>query len=484
MSRYIEHWLSHSRVIAALAVVLTLLSLTNLAHAVPRDPTAVPTTVAVGQTVTCQPTSTTRPQPTLPKGFTEQILYRGCLNQPTAISFNGTKSVFVAEKGGKVWNCDLSKPTCTLFADLGSEVCNDSDRGLLGLAVDPQNDGNVYVLYTTLPPAPGACSGNVLTHGQLSLLTRTTTGTSERKILPPEGSSSQPWCFFYQSHSIGNLAFGADNRTLYVSAGDGASFTQVDFGQLDNACGDGTNFPQGAFRSQGVSPYSDGVILRITNPGTTTQRVDTVAQGFRNPFRFARVPGTDDLYVGNVGWNTWESIDHVSVAGQNFGWPCYEGWDPNNKFGAAPQPDYQNTGYCGSVGGVTAPFFAYAHQSYITPEDSRGRTCGGKPSRGGPDQNDSKPSHGGPDQNGSVISAIGFTDDTSATYPAQFKNALYFGDLLRQCIWTIQPANKVPVPQTFAKGLEGGPVDLKAGPSGDLFYVDIVTGTVRQITHK
>jgi len=34
---------------------------------------------------------------------------------------------------------------------------------------------------------------------------------------------------------------------------------------------------------------------------------------------------TDDLYVGNVGWNAWEAIDRISVAGQNFGCPCYEG---------------------------------------------------------------------------------------------------------------------------------------------------------------
>jgi hypothetical protein len=182
------------------------------------------------------------------------------------------------------------------------------------------------------------------------------------------------------------------------------------------------------------------------------------------------MPDTDDLYVGNVGWNTWEAIDHVSVAGQNFGWPCFEGWDPNNNFGPAPESEYQSSAYCGSVGGVTAPFFAYAHQSYITPEDSRGKGCG------------AKPSGGGPDQNGSVISAIGFTDGTSTTYPHPFKSALYFGDLLRKCIWTMQPPDTTP--RTFAKGLQGGPVDLKVGQNGDLFYVDLITSTVRRITHR
>jgi hypothetical protein len=46
----------------------------------------------------------------------------------------------------------------------------------------------------------------------------------------------------------------------------------------------------------------------------------------------------------------------------------------------------------------------------------------------------------------------------------------------------MQPPNNTP--HTFAKGLQGGPVDLKAGPNGDLFYVDLVTSTVRRITHK
>ena len=457
MPRSIAKWLTVSHLIAALAALLLVAFPIHDAGAA--SATAVANAAAPVLAVTYQPASVTRPQPILPKGFTEQILLNGCLNQPTAISFTADKSrVFVAEKGGRVWNCDLASSTCTLFADLSSEVCNADDRGLLGLAVDPLNDANVWVLYTT-PRGTGACGGNFLTAGQLSLLT----ASGETKVLPAAGATSQTWCFYYSSHSIGSVVFGSDNKTLYVSAGDGASFVQVDYGQLDNACGDGTNLPQGAFRSQGVSPYSDGVILRITNPGTSTQSVATVANGLRNPFRFARAPGlTDDLYIGNVGWNTWESIDHSSIAGQNFGWPCYEG--PNT------QPDYQATNYCGSVGGVTAPFFAYAHQSYVSAEDSKGKTCGGRPSGGGPDQN------------GSVISAIGFTDGTSPTYPAPYDKALYFGDLLRKCIWTMQPPDNTP--HTFAKSLQGGPVDLKAGQNGDLFYVDLVTSTVRRITHK
>ena len=53
-----------------------------------------------------------------------------------------------------------------------------------------------------------------------------------------------------------------------------------------------------------------------------------VAFGFRNPFRFVVDPVTHELYVGNVGWDTWEEIDRFnpsSGTAYNSGWPCYEG---------------------------------------------------------------------------------------------------------------------------------------------------------------
>ena len=46
--------------------------------------------------------------------------------------------------------------------------------------------------------------------------------------------------------------------------------------------------------------------------------------GLRNPFRIGLRPGTSTLYIGDVGWNTYEEIN-VAKGGENFGWPCYEG---------------------------------------------------------------------------------------------------------------------------------------------------------------
>ena len=48
----------------------------------------------------------------------------------------------------------------------------------------------------------------------------------------------------------------------------------------------------------------------------------------RNPFRFTPRPGTNELWVGDVGWNDWEEINRAAAPLgflENFGWPCYEG---------------------------------------------------------------------------------------------------------------------------------------------------------------
>src|SRR5690242_21869887 len=74
---------------------------------------------------------------TLPSGFQEQIVFSG-LNQPTNIEFSPDGRVFVAEKSGVIKVFDsLSDPTPDVFADLSTQVHNQWDRGLLGMALAP-----------------------------------------------------------------------------------------------------------------------------------------------------------------------------------------------------------------------------------------------------------------------------------------------------------------------------------------------------------
>jgi hypothetical protein len=106
----------------------------------------------------------TPPAVTVPTGFTDQAVLAlpddapGDPGQPSNIQFAPDGRVFVATKQGKIWVYDsLSDTAPKLFADLDFEVFDQGDRGILGLALDP-NFGParpyVYIQYT-LDQRPG-----------------------------------------------------------------------------------------------------------------------------------------------------------------------------------------------------------------------------------------------------------------------------------------------------------------------------------------
>jgi glucose/arabinose dehydrogenase len=447
------------------------------------------------------PLATTGPAQavTLPAGFSEQVVFSG-LSQPMNIEFAPDGRVFVAEKGGriKVFD-DLADTTATIFADLSTNVHNQHDRGLLGLALHPQFPTQpwVYVLYTyDAPPgqtAPvwnddcsavgGANGGRCVVTGRLSRLQ-----AAGNVMTGAEQVLLHDWCQQYPSHSIGDLRFGPDGA-LYVSSGDGASFSAVDYGQLGappNPCADppgGTMTPPsaegGALRSQDVRTLADptgldGTILRLDpatgqaaagNPLIASADLGArriVAQGLRNPFRFAFRPGAADLWLGDVGWNTWEEVNRLTdpaASVRNFGWPCFEG--------AARQGGYDgaNLTLCEDLypgAGQTAPFYTYHHSSTVVA----GETC---------------------PTGSSSISGAAFHPASGGSYPAAYAGAFFFADYSRRCIWAMLPSTAGGLPDaanriTFAAAANN-PVDLATGPGGDLYYAD-AAGFVRRIRYS
>src|SRR5262245_20621994 len=241
-----------------------------------------------------QPPETAQAAP-LP-GFDDFKVVDG-LQHTTVIQFASDGRVFVAEKSGiiKVYD-NLTDTTPTIFADLNVNVYNFWDRGLLGMALDPNFPSNpyVYVLYTYdaaiggtaprwgspgatsdgCPTPPGATTDGCVVSGRLSRLQangNVMTGSEQVLI--------EDWCQQFPSHSVGDLVFGADGA-LYISGGDGASFNYVDYGQTGNPCGDppgGTLTPPtaegGALRAQSLrrpagEPVNlNGSILRV-DPAT------------------------------------------------------------------------------------------------------------------------------------------------------------------------------------------------------------------------
>ena len=424
-----------------------------------------------------------------PSGFAQTTAIGG-LEWPMALRFAPDGRVFVAQKNGLILQYDdVNDPTPSTYADLRTKVQDLWDRGLLGIALDPQfTTGRpfVYALYThdaaiggtaprwgdDCPTPPGVNDNGCVVSGRLSKLS----GGSEQVLV-------EDWCQQFPSHSVGTVTFGPDGA-LYAGAGDGASFNEADYGQRGipvNPCNDppgGTISPPtaegGALRSQdartsGDPQTLDGSIIRV-NPDTGAALPDNpnaasadpnlrriVAYGLRNPFRFTFRPGTSEIYLGDVGWNTWEEINRLPTAApvENFGWPCYEGNNRQSAYDGLNVNICENL-YAAGAGAVTTPLYAYNHSAKVSTE-----SC---------------------PTGGSAISGTAFYD--GGTFPSQYNGALFWADYARSCIWVMFPgAGGVPDPATRQPFVTnaGAPVDLQVGPGGDLFYVDAGTGTIQRI---
>ena len=454
---------------------------------------------------------TAAPAATYPQGFSERTAFSGLTN-PAAVRFASDGRVFVAEKSGLIKVFDsLSDSQPDVFADLRTQVHNFWDRGMLGLALDPDfpDAPNVYVLYTHdaaiggaaprwgtpgatsdgCPTPPGATGDGCVVSGRLSRLT-----ASGNSMVGTEQVLIEDWCQQYPSHSTGSLDFGPDGE-LYVSGGDGASFNFVDYGQDGsplNPCGDPPggvgalmtppSAEGGALRSQDLrtpaDPTSlDGALLRVDpatgaglpdNPNAASTDPDLrriVAYGMRNPFRFGVRPGSGEVWIGDVGWGTWEEIERLqapTAAVTNFGWPCYEGSGRQSGYDSANLSICENL-YAAGTGAVQAPHFAWNHGSQVVP----GEGC--------PTGSSSAAGIAFEPANGSYPSS----------YPSEYRGALFFADYSRDCIWAMLPgSNGVPDPariRTFAAGA-ANPVHLQIGPGGDLFYADFDGGTIRRVS--
>ena len=318
------------------------------------------------------------PAADVPPGFAEMNIpgpVNGEWNGAVGVTFDETGRMFVWELDGHVWFKDPSDPSFTLLLNISEEVGAWWDHGFLGFAVDPnfRVNGYIYLLYVvdrhhllyfgTPDYNPGTDEFFAATIGRLTRYTcrvvddfRSVDPASRFVLIGETKQTGTPVCSY--THGVGSLVFGEDG-TLLVSAGEGASPNTADTGgaisgsYAPQGVTDGILQPKedvGAFRSQLVDSLG-GKILRIdpatgngvpsnpfydsAHPRAAKSRV--WALGFRNPFRMTLKPNSGShnpgdgqpgiLYVGDVGWNTWESVKVVTGPGQNFGWPVYEGLD-------------------------------------------------------------------------------------------------------------------------------------------------------------
>jgi glucose/arabinose dehydrogenase len=453
--------------------------------------------------------------PALPPGFQDEVVFGG-LNKPTAVRFAPNGMVFVAEKNGKIEVYEnLEDETPELFKDLTVETYDHGDRGLLGLAVDPEFPAQpyVYALFTydhvlgeeapppkwgtgegdSCPLVPANEADDCVVSGRLVRYTANVTTDGEghlhavasgEKALIPED-----WCQQFSSHSIGDLRFGPEGA-LYAGGGDGASFTSADFGQLGNPpnpCGDPPK-AGGSLRSQDlITPETkgdptnlSGTIIRIdpetgegwpTNPlagSSSANERRIVALGFRNPFRFTLDPKTGEMYVGNVGSSEFEEIDRFDpTSGKlfNSGWPCYEGADKQFQFKTLELPICEQL--YEEPERVSKPLFYYSHRQAIAPGDECSYAAG------------------------SAIAGPVIYDGEE--FPANYEGALFFSDAVRGCFYVMPTGTDGrPDPSKVETFMTGGSlypgVDIEEGPDGSLYYASLFgegfsKGAIHRITY-
>ena len=92
--------------------------------------------------------------------------------------------------------------------------------------------------------------------------------------------------------------------------------------------------PPSCSASSGASTWTRARTASRTGSRRTTRssarragRPRSGRSGLRNPWRFSFDRANGDLWIGDVGQNAWEEVDHVKrgVGGINYGWNRYEG---------------------------------------------------------------------------------------------------------------------------------------------------------------
>jgi len=253
---------------------------------------------------------------------------------------DGTNRMFVVQKDGyiRVFSADYSASTSKVFLDISYKVRTAGEAGLLGLAFDPQyaTNGEFYIFYVTKYP-----SRAIVSRMHVSANPDAADSSSEQILI--DAPYVDPGNAY---HNGGQIAFGNDGN-FYISIGDNReSASAQDLTDLQgsilrvNVHVDTVAVGAPPYEIPGDNPFANNA---------NGYRPEIYAYGFRNPWRFNIDPVTNELFVCDVGENTYEEIDLVR-SGKNYGWPLMEG------------PACYPPGVCDTTGkDLKLPLYSYTH---------------------------------------------------------------------------------------------------------------------------
>jgi glucose/arabinose dehydrogenase len=271
---------------------------------------------------------------------------------------DGSGRIFIVEREGSVRIYKNGALLATPFLSITGRVESGyEEQGLLSIAFPPSYalKQHFYVYYTNLN------NDVVISRFQVTADPDVASAISETIILTINHPSNL-------NHNGGQLQFGPSDGYLYLGTGDG---------------GGGGDVPNNA-QNHGVLL---GKMLRLdvetgnpvtytvppSNPYTATAgfKKEIWALGLRNPWRFSFDRQTHDLYIGDVGQDTYEEVDRQSAAshgGENYGWRLWEGFHCfNPPSGCATPPQYSPpiTEYTHSLGCAIVGGYVYRGTRFV-----------------------------------------------------------------------------------------------------------------------
>jgi glucose/arabinose dehydrogenase len=356
----------------------------------------------------------------LPDGFVQSRVAGGLTN-PTTMAFAPDGRLFVTEQRGTLRIIKGGRLLRTPFLNISSKVDSRGERGLLGVAFDPNFSANkyVYVYYTQDTP------GTTPSHNRVVRFTASgdrAVMSSERLILRLNNLSRS------ENHNGGALNFGEDGK-LYVAVGENAERDNAQ--SLNNLLG------------KMLRINKDGTIP-TDNPYYRSARVDGKnkaiwARGLRNPYSFAVQPGSGRIHINDVGAGTWEEINR-GLKRANYGWPDCEGNHDN--------PNTPGSVNC-SAAPYTAPVYEYRHGNSATT--------------------------------GCAITGGAFYNPAAVRFPAGYVGDYFFADFCSGWIRRLDLAQRTV---TRFKGVsDERPVSLQVGRNGSLYFLARDTGSVERIRY-
>lgn len=263
------------------------------------------------------------------------------LAQPTQVTSarDGVNRLFVVEKAGRVRIVKNGKVLAKPFLDITSRVNDAGEGGLLSIAFHPHFVKHPFFWVAYTNNAGDVRVARFRAKGPHSNAARR---GSEKPVI------TVPHPHQFTNHFGGQLMFGAGDN-LFMSTGDGGGG------------GDPFNHGQSKKTLQGkilrmhvIGAKKDcGKYMCIpqSNPyaGKKKGRGAIWLIGLRNAWRFSVDSNTGDLWIGDVGQDAVEEVDHVTRGGLNLGWSCREG---NTVY---------NASRCKSGRSYVAPVYTYTH---------------------------------------------------------------------------------------------------------------------------